>query len=190
MISLRLMAQDDAEQVRQWRTHPDVAQYMYTQPTITPEQQEAWVKKVLVDESRRYWIIEMAGDPVGLANIVDIDRVNHKCSWAFYLADDRTRGRGVGGVVEFAVLEYVFGALKLNKLCCEVLQSNEGVIKLHKSFGFMQEGLARHHVFIEGEPRDVVQLAMLAEDWDSVRSKARTRLERLESRGVTIPVAP
>ena len=46
--------------------------------------------------SGSYWIIELEGRPVGLANVVDIDFKERTATWAFYLAHKATRGKGVG----------------------------------------------------------------------------------------------
>ena len=187
MITLRLMTLDDAERVRQWRMDPEVSRWMYTAPDITPEQQRAWAEKALVDETRRYWIIELDGNPVGLANLAEIDQAHGRTSWAFYLADESTRGRGVGGAVEFAVLDFVFSTLKLRKLICEVLSMNEPVLGLHKSFGFVEEGRRRQHAVVGGEIMDVVEFGLLASEWASIRDK---KAMRLKEKGVEPPVAP
>lgn len=187
MIALRLMSADDAERIRAWRMDPEVARWMYTQPVITPDQQRQWVEAALADSSRCYWIITLDDEPVGLANLVDIDRGHGRCAWAFYLADARTRGRGVGGAVEYAVLTFVFETLGLRKLCCEVLSANEAVLGLHKSFGFVEEGRRRRHVVIGGEIMDVVEFGILAEEWAAIREQ---KAARLKEKGVNLPVAP
>ncbi|MGM3293799.1 GNAT family N-acetyltransferase, partial [Escherichia coli] len=70
----------------------------------------------------------MDGISVGAAFMSDIDLLNRRASWAFYLADESTRGRGVGGAVEYLVLHHAFEVLGLHKLCCEVLSFNAAVV--------------------------------------------------------------
>ena len=50
-------------------------------------------------------------------------------------------GKGVGRYVEYAVLNYVFDELKFEKLCCEVLSFNRGVIEMHRHFRFCAGGI-------------------------------------------------
>jgi UDP-4-amino-4,6-dideoxy-N-acetyl-beta-L-altrosamine N-acetyltransferase len=133
------------------------------------------------DGDRRFWIIELDGAGVGLANLARIDRANSKCEWAYYLADPATRGRGVGSVVEFLVLGFVFERLGLNRLWCEVLVENEAVWGLHERFGFVREALLRAHVRKAGVFRDVVGLGMLGADWPAAKAAA---LARLAAKGV------
>lgn len=168
---------EDFDRLLAWRNQPEVARWMYSDHVITPEEHAQWCATVLRDPKRRYWIIELDGLPVGLANIYDLAAGDRKVSWAYYLADSAVRGRGVGAFVEFCIIEHVFGALGLNKLWCEVLLANEAVWKLHESFGFRREALFRAHVWKHGEPHDVVGLGLLATDWAAQRPISAARLQ-------------
>ncbi|HEY3798469.1 MAG TPA: UDP-4-amino-4,6-dideoxy-N-acetyl-beta-L-altrosamine N-acetyltransferase [Caulobacteraceae bacterium] len=183
-VELRPVAAEDSPRILAWRNSPDVRAYMYTDHVIAPEEHAAWFAAIADDETRRYWIITSDGAPVGLANLYDIDRRNVRCAWAYYLADPGVRGLGLGSYVEYWMLEYVFEALKLAKLWCEVLASNEPVWKLHETFGFTVEARFRGHVIKEGERVDVLGLGMLAPDW---RAKRPAMADRLRLRGFEPP---
>lgn len=175
-LTLRPLSAEDAGQVLAWRNAPEVAAFMYTDGVISPEAHATWLATALAAEGRRYWIVELDGRGVGLANLVRIDGANRRCDWAYYLADPATRGRGVGACVEYAVIEHVFGQLGLNKLWCEVLIGNEAVWRLHESFGFRREALFRDHVWKGGRFHDVVGLGLLAADWAQARAACAERL--------------
>ncbi len=175
-VDLRPATLADSARMLAWRNQPDVAQWMYSDHVISAEEHAAFVARALNDPTRRYWIIELDGAPVGLANLAEISEVNRKASWAFYLADPSTRGKGVGAFVEVFVLDFAFRELGLHKLCCEVLMENEAVWKTHESFGFLREALYRAHLWKAGMPRDVVGLAMLANEWERARPASVARL--------------
>lgn len=181
-VTLRPLSAADGETVLAWRNSEAVAPYMYSEHEITPREHAGWLARALEGGDRRFWIIELDGAGVGLANLVKIDRANSKCEWAYYLADPATRGRGVGSVVELLVLSFVFERLGLNRLWCEVLVENEAVWGLHERFGFRREALLRAHVRKAGVFRDVVGLGMLAADWPAAKAAA---LARLADKGVT-----
>jgi UDP-4-amino-4,6-dideoxy-N-acetyl-beta-L-altrosamine N-acetyltransferase len=149
---------------------------MYTDHLVTPDEHARWLASVLDAQDRRYWIILLDERPVGLANVVRIDRQSRRCEWAYYLADPETRGRGVGASVEYLVLREVFGPMRLNKLTCEVFIDNEAVWRLHESFGFTREAHFRDHVWKAGRFHDVYGLAILAADWVRVRGEVEARL--------------
>lgn len=180
-VRLRALARDDGPRVLAWRNSPDVARWMYGDHAISEAEHAAWLKAVLAARrqpapDRLYWIVELEGAPVGLANFARIDRANRKAEWAYYLADPAVRGRGVGAMVEYAMLSFAFGALGLHKLWCEVLAENTAVIALHESFGFRREALFRQHVRKGGLGRDVIGLGLLAADWAAAEPGCRDRL--------------
>lgn len=164
-VTLREMRLDDILRVREWRNLPDVARYMYTDHVISEGEHARWFGDALERDDRRYWIIELDGAPVGLANVVEISRRHRRASWAFYLADPHVRGRGVGSFTERFVLNYAFGHLKLNKLCCEVLASNEAVVAMHRKFGFRVDGVLRNHIWKADHFEDVISMSITASEY-------------------------
>jgi UDP-4-amino-4,6-dideoxy-N-acetyl-beta-L-altrosamine N-acetyltransferase len=175
-VALRPLVEADSVRLLAWRNSPDVRTFMYTDHVITPQEHERWFAGALVNPQRRYWIIEADGEGVGMANLYDIDTSNRRCVWAYYIADPAVRGRGIGAMTEYLVLEQVFGPLGLSRLWCEVLETNPAVIKLHKRFGFVEEARYRQHVIKAGQPIDVIGLGLLAEEWAAARPAMAKRL--------------
>jgi len=183
-VDLRPLEPADSERLYAWRNSPEVAAFMYSDHPIAPEEHARWFAGIAGDARRDYRVIVVDGAPAGLANFADIDRAQGRAGWAYYLADPSVRGKGVGGYVEFLMIERAFGepkdgGLGLRKLWCEVLITNEPVWKLHQKFGFLQEALFRGHVVKDGRPVDVMGLGLLAEEWPAVRPAMVERLERL-----------
>jgi UDP-4-amino-4,6-dideoxy-N-acetyl-beta-L-altrosamine N-acetyltransferase len=176
MIELIDFAEEHRWQVLDWRNDPSVAQYMYTTEPISRETHDAWFTRQLEMKDRRGWVITMDGKGVGSAFLSDIDLQNRRATWAFYLADSATRGRGVGSAVEYLILEEAFGRLGLHKLCCEVLSFNQAVVTMHKKFGFVEEGLLAEHYWRDGEWVDVHVLAMFENVWAERRDEFGARL--------------
>ncbi|WP_297510136.1 UDP-4-amino-4,6-dideoxy-N-acetyl-beta-L-altrosamine N-acetyltransferase [uncultured Caulobacter sp.] len=183
-VSLRDVAEADRDQLLTWRNSPEVSAYMYSDHPISREEHDRWFDALPLRRDRRYWIIEVDGERVGLVNLTDIDHTHGRCAWAYYLASPKVRGLGVGSYVEFWAIEHVFGALGLNKLWCEVLLSNEAVWKLHETHGFQREALFREHVVKNGQRVDVVGLGLLARDWADKRAEMAARLR---GKGYDIP---
>lgn len=181
MIRLRDVEPGDRDKLLAWRNDPAVAQYLYTDRLIGPDEHARWFERALSSETSRYWIIVLDDEDVGLVSLNDIDRENSRCYWAFYLASPSTRGRGVGSWVEYTILNHVFDTLALNKLCCEVLAFNEAVVAMHQRFGFRQEGLFREHRWKQGKAQDVVCLAMLNREWLDARGPIE---ESLRAKGL------
>ena len=189
-VRLRRVEAADSARLRAWRNSPEVAAYMYTDHPISQAEHDRWFEAAMAAADRRYWIIEMDEAPVGLANLAKIDPAARRCEWAYYLGEPSTRGQGLGSRIEYIVLRYVFETAGLNKLWCEVLLENEGVWKLHESFGFTREALFREHVFKDGRFQDVVGLGMLKGDWETAKPAIEARLRAKGCEPETLLHAP
>lgn len=176
MIQLRRFADNDRESVLRWRNLPSVRHWMYNDQLIEEEIHNKWFEQIISDISKRYWIIQVDGVPVGVANLTNIDSRFLRCDWAFYIAEDSARGKGVGAATEFIVLDYAFYELGLEKVCCEVIEGNDAVVSMHQNFGFAIEGTLRSHIVKDGRRKAVVALGMLKSEWEESRELARRRL--------------
>lgn len=168
-LALRRISADDLEMIMKWRTMPEVTKYMYTDPQLTMEEQKRWFRRIISSEEEIYWIIQMDGVDIGLINITDIDPVNRRCDWAYYIADTSFRGRGIATQLECNIYDYAFDKLKLHKVCCEVFCFNEKVISIHQKFGAVIEGTRREHICKNGQYLDIVQMGITKETWHSIR---------------------
>ncbi len=177
-VRLRRLNVADGPRVLAWRNSPDVAAHMYSDHAIGEAEHALWLDAALGRADRCYWIVELEGAPVGLANLARIDPLASRCDWAFYLADPAVRGRGVGAAVEYLMLGHVFEGRGLNKLWCEVLSGNTAVVRLHERFGFTREALFRDHVRKHGVFQDVVGLGLLRREWPRVEAAAEVQLVR------------
>lgn len=183
MISLIAMSEGDRWVIFEWRNRPAVARHMFSQDLISRDAHDAWFTNLIEDSNRRAWMIDMDGTRVGAAFLTDIDQPNERAAWAFYLADEETRGKGIGSAVEFLVLEEALEKLKLHKLCGAVLSSNPGVLAMHKRFGFVEEGVLRDHYRYDGAWQDVHLIAIFREDWKRTRE---SHGKRLRERGLLV----
>ena len=165
---LRSVNDDDLDLMLRWRNAPNVRQNMYSQDEIARADHLAWWERIKNSDHDAYFMFEHDGVPLGVVSFNEIDLKNSCASWAFYASPDAPKG--TGSRMETMALEYVFSVLKLNKLNCEVLESNTPVVGLHKKFGFEEEGFFRDHRRVGTEFVNVRRLAMRATQWAKLRS--------------------
>lgn len=168
-LKLRKIKEEDLELITKWRMSPEVTSYMYTSPNLTMESQRTWLKNMSKSDDVLYWMIEFDNVPIGVLDICDIDKKNKKCSWAYYIGDTSFRGKGIATSLECNIYDYVFDTLGLNKLCCEVFETNDKVVKMHQKFGTEIEGLLREHIIKGEEKYNVVTMGVLKHKWDTTR---------------------
>ncbi len=163
--------------IREWRNSDRVRAGMYTDHIIGREEHEKWFSRVLVDPSVDYRVPCYRGRPVGLIAVTEIDLVNSTCFWGFYVGESGAPV-GTGAAMEYLALEHMFAGRGIRKACCEVLSSNESVIRLHLKFGFREEGRFIQHVTKGGTYQDVVFLALLASEWRDREAAMAVRVFR------------
>jgi len=157
--------------VRNWRNSPEISKYMYTEHIISENEHKTWFQNSILTKKQLFWVVILDNKPVGAVTIFNIDERKKRGFWGYYLAEIESRGKGLGKIIEFNVMHYVFDILKMNKLCCEVLSFNELVIKIHQKYGSKIEGSFKQHIFKNNEYHDIVCMAILNQEWPRIKSK-------------------
>jgi len=136
--------------VREIRNDPDVRKWMYTDHVIELNEHLSWINKIKTDQSQIIFVA-MGEDscPLGVVNISKIDPINNKAEWGYYLTKE-ARG-GLGTALNYAIINFIFDVLNIQKLNGAVLEGNDDSIKLHKRFLFQDEGFRRANILKEGE---------------------------------------
>ncbi|MGI6154039.1 MAG: UDP-4-amino-4,6-dideoxy-N-acetyl-beta-L-altrosamine N-acetyltransferase [Christensenellaceae bacterium] len=168
-IRLKRLQKKDLDMVAEWRMSEDVTRYMNTDPVLTHEGQLRWFDALREDDTQIWWVIYMDEKPVGVLNIVNIDRANRKCEWGYYVAVKEARSMKLAVLLEWNLYDYAFYTLGVNRLYNEVLSKNENVVRLHKMCGSDIEGELKESVYKRGEYYDVTMCAILKEKWDKMR---------------------
>ena len=182
-MSLKLSKVDygDIETIRSWRNSDNIKKYMYTNKIISREDQKKWFEKISNNSSEKYWIIEIDNIKIGLISLNNIDVFNYKCSWAYYIADLSFRGRGIAKTLECNIYDYCFFELGLNKVYCEVIESNNNVIEIHKKFGCEIEANYKDHFFKDNEFQNAVSLAITKAKWIEIKKQFKYDVIEIEN---------
>lgn len=162
--SLRPMHEADIVLVLNWRNHPEVRRFMYTQHEISEIEHRRWFAQASTDERRWLMVYEENDCPVGYANIFK-GSASSVADWGFYIGPGAAPG--VGTRLGRAVLRFSFGDLNLHKLCGEVLGHNEKSMRFHERLGFVKEGVLREQHFDGTAYNDVVRYGLLKTEWTS-----------------------
>ena len=169
-IKLRRMVESDMENVMRWRMNPEVTKYMYTDPKLTMEGQLKWFAKVDNDETCRYFIIVVDEVPIGLLAIIDIDELNHRCSWVWYIGEDGYRGKGIAKKIQLNLYDYVFYEMGMHRLWSNILSFNtHEITNVHEACGYVVEGVQKEHIYKNGQFLDVVLMGINIDRWEEIK---------------------
>lgn len=181
LVPLTTLDTDSQLKVREIRNEASVRRWMYTDHLIGVNEHLGWIKRLETDSRQIVFVImDSERNPLGIVSVNAIDHLHQKADWAYYLAQN-ARG-GLGAAIEFALINFVFHSLGMEKLNCEVIEGNQSVVKLHKKFLFQEEGFRRSNVIKDGARVGVHLLGLGKQDWDAgegqVYEKYRSILEK------------
>ena len=176
MIELRDLKDEDEAVLFQWRAEPEVDRWMSDAAFPSHEAHAAWFEGLRKDPDMAGWMIVRAGAPAGLLTLTGLQSHHCRAGWNWFVGAADARRRGVGRAAQVLGLDRAFGELGLHKVFAEVMADNDAALKAQSASGFRREGYLRGHVLKNGEPRDVVLLGILAEEWAEFRDEARRAL--------------
>lgn len=163
--------EETQERVRNWRNREEIRKYMYNDHIIGVEEHRHWLERLKQREDLVVWVIYYRNDPVGTINLQKIDPLNKTTEWGFYIAEESGRGKGVGTMALFRLVEHVFEEMDFHKLNTTVLGNNPGALKLYFKLRFREEGNLRKQILRENQYIDVILLGMLKEEWMQEKQK-------------------
>jgi len=177
MIELRDLTPEDGERLFHWRREREVDRWMYQSPPPDLETHRRWFETFLADPDRLGWIITRGAKPCGFLMLTGVTSTQQRAQWGWSIGDAEARGRGAGRAAQALGLDIAFRTLGLQRVWAEVRADNEAALKAQAAAGFRREGYLRRHAFKDGEFRDVVILAILAEEWAQRRGKVMADLQ-------------
>ena len=167
---------DVQNQVLIWRNSDYIKKYMYTDWNTTEEEHQKWLNSLKNNSSIQVYVVYYSSEPVGIVQLCKIDSHHKTADWAFYIYPQELK---IGALVEYKLISYFFEDLNFEKLNCEVIEINPSVIKLHKKFGFKEEGIKRKNIFKDNQRMDVYILGLLKEEWFESKNKILKIIERV-----------
>ena len=108
--------------------------------------------------------IRVEGRLAGQVTVDNIVRGALRSGWLGYWIDRGVAGRGMGSLAVALACDHAFGAMGLHRLQADIRPENEPSRRLVERLGFTREGLLRRYLDIDGEWRDHLAYALLADD--------------------------
>ncbi|WP_078378903.1 UDP-4-amino-4,6-dideoxy-N-acetyl-beta-L-altrosamine N-acetyltransferase [Sutcliffiella halmapala] len=173
---LRDIRENDLEKILQWRNQKSIRKFMYNSNIISMDEHTQWFLKIKNSKIAQSKIFYYNQVPCGILNIIEIDYINNKCKWGFYIGPNNAL-KGMGTILGFVSLNYIFNELSIRKLSAEVLSINKKSAIFHQKLGFVREGKLRKNIIKDGEYIDVLLYGLLEEEWKEHSEKIKKRIE-------------
>ncbi|MFD1425963.1 GNAT family N-acetyltransferase [Kroppenstedtia sanguinis] len=149
--------------------NPVVRRLTGTNRVMSMDAMGSWLERVINDESRLLLCIVDRGDDrvVGDVELLEIDPVNRSAHIRIALRDEKKFGKGYGTEAMGLMLDHGFGNLNLHRIDLEVFDYNLRAIRTYEKLGFRREGVKKEALFNEGAYHDVIQMGLLAKEYQS-----------------------
>lgn len=129
------LGNDDLHLVLQWRNHPEVRKWMYTDTPISLKEHLGFIDTLKSSTDRYYFLVFQGREPIGVIYFTNIDMQKKIAHFGLYGNPER-KGRGM--VLMERIVTYAFKIMDLNRLIAEVFSDNVKALHLYKQFGFCQ----------------------------------------------------
>jgi [ribosomal protein S5]-alanine N-acetyltransferase len=108
--------------------------------------------------------IRVDGRLAGQVTLDNVVRGALRSGYLGYWIDRAVAGRGMASLAVALVCDHAFGAVGLHRVEADIRPENGPSRRLVEGLGFRQEGLLRRYLDIDGDWRDHLAYALLAED--------------------------
>ena len=183
IVRIEQVTPADKAKLLQWRNSVEVSEWMYTNHIISEAEHSAWFKKMLTNESTKYWKIVVDAKPVGAVVLSEINSVDQTCSWAIYLGESFARGLGIAQAACLLSLNFAFDALNLRLVRCEAIAQNTRAIGLYEQVGFVSKPTDAEFVQRGESSLAIVKLELSDSAWKSGKDALH---QILDEKGVSL----
>ena len=184
LVYLRPIEPDDAELIHGWYEEAEFRALMGGRPASLAERRAVFERRAADPPSDLINLLvclRADGRPVGRVDVFEIEPYNGNAAFGIGIGDPADRRRGYGRDAVEALIDYLFGQLRLERVWLTTDADNTIAQRLYESVGFRREGVARHAYYQDGRYQDDVRMAILREEWRALpRPKTGMRIDPME----------
>ena len=140
----------------------------YPRVTSPAASQAFYESRTKPDENTAPFAIEADDKYIGFCSLMHLQNRHRHAELGIMIGDRDYWGRGYGKEVVRLLLDYGFRYIGLHRIGAFPNEKNLRSIGCLKACGFIEEGRARKVLWLAGEWVDVVQLSILAEEWQAI----------------------
>jgi len=167
LVRLRSPSAADAVRFARWYNDPDVLHWLHMSEGAhsTEEAELARINVSAEDPATVLWVIETPeGRAIGNLSLQQIDAVHGRAWLGICIGERDCWSHGYGTEAIHLLLRFAFENLGLRRIQLITDADNDRGIRCYEKAGFTREALLREHRLRYGEPLDMIQMAILANE--------------------------
>ena len=148
-VKIRHLQENDARTSVNWRNDPEIWKLTGSKPdrTISLDDEMAWIKKVIADDTSERFAILADGVYVGNIYLTDIN--SRSAEYHIFIGDKAFWGKGVAQAASRELLFYAKDTLGLSKVELNVNRNNAAAIHVYEKLGFEQISISGDNIKME-----------------------------------------
>jgi diamine N-acetyltransferase len=180
-VYLRATERSDIPTFVRWFNDSETLSYLSMRAPMSHDGEEQWFNEMSKNEGKDayHFVICLLEDdrPIGTIGLFGIDIINAHAGIGIGIGDKQLWGQGYGTDAMFALLDFGFGMLRLERLWLEVNDNNARARRSYEKCGFVLEGIERHAMFKRGQFHDVELMSILRDEWAASPRKKMWELD-------------
>lgn len=161
--------------MREWRNQDFVKKNMVNQDLISEEDHIKYLQMLKDNSDTRKVYVAFADEvPFAIVNFTVFPEERY-VEPGMYIIDRNYLGKGLGQVLSYARLEYMFRIMPDGEVRTTILKTNETNLALQRKFGFMD-----HHTTLvkdgNGFEREALVLFLTKDMWDNTKKEVMKKI--------------
>lgn len=152
-----------------WFNDSETLSFLSMRAPMSVPMEEAWFNHMVEQQGKDAYHFTMCrledDKPIGTLGLFQVDTVNGNAGIGISIGEKQLWGQGYGTDAMFALLDFGFGQLRLERMWLEVYDFNDRGRRSYEKCGFVLEGTERHAIFKRGEYHDVHLMSILRDEW-------------------------
>jgi ribosomal-protein-alanine N-acetyltransferase len=176
-LILRRFRMDDAPDMFEYASDPDVTRFLVIETHKSIDETRAFLEMVLSRPADSHImafgiVLKESGKLVGHCAIFSVDARGSRSGRAEvgYAVNPAYRGPGIAPEALRAVIDLGFGRLGLNRIAALAMLDNPASTRVMEKAGMRYEGILREYMLIKGRHHDLMSYSIVRKDWDGQES--------------------
>ncbi len=166
--NLRTIENKDLELIRQWRN--EQTNILRQVKPISSNEQKEYFSNIHKDTGQILFALVSNNILVGYCGLVNINYIYSTAEVSFITEtglenEDTLKYKDLFTFTLDSLCKYAFNTLNLNKIWTETYGFRKKHINILESFGFIQEGILREHVYVKGERHNSIMHSILKNEY-------------------------
>jgi [ribosomal protein S5]-alanine N-acetyltransferase len=174
-LLLRKLRLDDAADMFEWASDPEVTRYLSWEPKKTVEECRLYIESVIEAYNRHEfggWGVELKTEKklVGALRMHHIDTVNRRTEWGAVM-NPRFQNRGIMTEAYDILFNFIFTRLPINRIEGYPMDENAASEKVLIKLGMTHEGNVKQYYYFKQAYHDCKIYRILREEYFAMKKK-------------------